>query len=87
MAYLSSRPLVVYDVTMTNKTQENAPFRLSKKAFDELVEALKVDIGEEAVNELGVDNIHHIGQHLLTLTAIQLCIRIKEKKREQLDSH
>jgi len=79
--------LLVYDVTMTNKAQVNTPFRLSKKAYDELVEILKVDIGEEALNELGVENTHHIGQHLLTLTAIQLGIRIKEKKQDQLDSH
>jgi len=67
---------------MTFNIEANPSFRLSEAAYNELVEVLKKEIGQEAIDRLGENNIHHIGHHLLTLTAIQLRIRIKEYKMD-----
>jgi len=69
-----------------NNVQANSSFKLSQRAYNELVEVLRVQIGQSAIDRLGEDNIHHIGHHLLTLTAIQLKIAIKKKKQAQMDS-
>ncbi|WP_299216985.1 hypothetical protein [uncultured Dokdonia sp.] len=66
-----------------NQTQCNPPFRLTQEAYDELVIILREEIGQDAIDNLGPDNIHHIGHHLLTLTATQLKIRIKEEKEKE----
>ena len=70
----------------SDNVQANPPFRLSQKAYNELVEVLRGQIGQSAIDRLGEDNIHHIGHHLLTLTAIQLKIAVKKKKQAELDS-
>ena len=70
-----------------NNHQLNPPFKLSSTAYQELVELLKTDIGDKALEKLTEDEIHHIGHHLLTLTATQLHISIREKKRSVLDSN
>jgi len=71
---------------INDKLQVNLPFKLSETAYNELVEVLQDEIGQEAINGLGEDNIHHIGHHLLTLIAIQLRIRVKEYKQGKMDS-
>lgn len=60
------------------------PLQLSEKALLELKIVLEEDIGKEALNELSEAEINHIGCLMLTLTATQLKIRIREKKREVL---
>jgi len=59
---------------INDKLQVNLPFKLSETAYNELVEVLQDEIGQEAINGLGEDNIHHIGHHLLTLIAIQVIL-------------
>lgn len=61
--------------------QPRPPITLSKKACLELKTILEKDIGHEALNKLSEAEINHIGCLMLTLTAIQLKIRIREKKR------
>ena len=58
------------------------PVQLSEKALSELKVVLEQDIGKEALNRLSEAEINHIGCLMLTLTAIQLKIRIREKKRQ-----
>lgn len=57
-------------------------FQLSKQALLELKIVLEKDIGKEALNKLSEAEINHIGYVFLSLTAIQLKIRVKEKKHE-----
>jgi len=71
---------------MTANIEANPPFKLSETAYKELVVILKDEIGQDAIDRLGEDNLHHIGHHLLTLTAIQLRIRIKEYKQDKMDN-
>jgi hypothetical protein len=60
------------------------PVQLSEKALSELRIVLEQDIGKEALNRLSEAEINHIGCLMLTLTAIQLKIRIREKKRQMI---
>jgi hypothetical protein len=60
------------------------PVQLSEKALSELKIVLEQDIGKEALNRLSEAEINHIGCLMLTLTAIQLKIRIREKKRQMI---
>ena len=71
---------------MTSNVEANPPFKLSETAYNELVGILKGEIGQDAIDKLGEDNVHHLGHHLLTLTAIQLRIRIKEYKQSKMDN-
>ncbi|WP_299216979.1 hypothetical protein [uncultured Dokdonia sp.] len=71
---------------MTSNVEANPPFKLSETAYNELIEVLRDEIGQDSIDRLGEDNIHHIGHHLLTLTAIQLRIRIKEYKQGNVDN-
>ena len=56
------------------------PIQLSEKAMTELKIVLEQDIGKEALEKLSEAEINHIGCFLLTLTATQLDIRIREYK-------
>jgi len=56
------------------------PVQLSEKALSELKIVLEQDIGKEALSRLSEAEINHIGYVFLSLTAIQLKIRIREKK-------
>lgn len=56
------------------------PVQLSEKALSELKTVLKDDIGKEALKKLSEAEINHIGCFLLTLTSIQLDIRVREYK-------
>ena len=56
------------------------PVQLSEKALSELKIVLEHDIGKEALSRLSEAEINHIGYVFLSLTAIQLKIRIREKK-------
>ncbi len=56
------------------------PIQLSENAFSELKSILMEVIGVDATNRLTKAEINHIGCYLLTLTATQLDIRIKEYK-------
>ncbi|WP_430411321.1 hypothetical protein [Kordia sp.] len=56
------------------------PIQLSEKALSELKIVLEQDIGKEALAKLSEAEINHIGCFLLTLTATQLDIRIREHK-------
>lgn len=58
------------------------PIQLSKKALSELKIVLEQDIGKKALEKLSDAEINHIGCMMLTLTSIQLKIRIREKKRQ-----
>lgn len=58
------------------------PIQLSEKALSELKIVLEQDIGKEALVKLSEAEINHIGCMMLTLTSIQLKIRIREKKRQ-----
>lgn len=56
------------------------PVQLSEKALSELKIVLEQDIGTEALNKLTEAEINHIGCLMLTLTSIQLKIKIREEK-------
>jgi len=56
------------------------PIQLSKKAISRLKIILMEDIGKGALNKLSEAEINHIGCFLLTLTSIQLDIRMRENK-------
>jgi len=58
------------------------PIQLSEKALSELKVVLEQDIGKEALTMLSEAEINHIGYVFLSLTAIQLKIRIREKKHQ-----
>lgn len=58
------------------------PVQLSEKALSELKVVLEQDIGKDALSRLSEAEINHIGCLMLTLTAIQLKIRIRERKRQ-----
>jgi hypothetical protein len=75
------------DMKHDDQTIEKKPLpktmKLSARATRELVEVLKQDIGEEVLSKLSDEEINHIGVLMLTLTSIQLKIRIREKKLEK----
>lgn len=56
------------------------PVQLSEKALSELKIVLEQDIGKEALEKLTKEEINHIGCYLLTLTATQLDIALREHK-------
>jgi hypothetical protein len=58
------------------------PLQLSKKALLELKVILEHDIGRDALDKLSGAEINHIGCLMLTLTSIQLKIRVRQKKRD-----
>lgn len=61
------------------------PLQLPENALSELKIILEQDIGKAALNKLTAAEINHIGCYLLTLTAIQLKIRLRAYK-QQVDS-
>ena len=54
------------------------PLQLSENALSQLKIILKRDIGTTALKQLSEAEINHIGCFLLTLTATQLSVRIRE---------
>jgi len=74
-----------YDITMNQLPRP--PVQLSEKAISELKVALEKEIGKDALNKLSEAEINHIGCLFLTLTALELKIAIREKKRgEKVDN-
>lgn len=63
-------------------TLPRPPLKLSKTALSELKTILEQDIGKDALHQLSEAQINHIGCFLLTLTAIQLDIRIREHQSD-----
>ena len=68
---------------LTGKAINSLPqtFQLSEKATRELRDVLRKDIGEESLNNLTPEEVNHIGVLMLTLTATQLKIRIREVRK------
>ena len=57
------------------------PIQITGKALTELKTILEKDIGKVALSKLSEAEINHIGYLMLRLTAIQLKIKIREKRR------
>ena len=58
--------------------------KLSPTAITDLKRILLVDIGEEALSQLSEEEVNRIGLFLLTLTDIQLNIRMREVKQKEI---
>ena len=57
------------------------PVQLSEKAISELKVILHKEMGKEAFEKLNEEEINHIGCVFLTLTALELKIAVREKRR------
>ena len=57
------------------------PVQLSEKAISELKVILHKEMGTEAFEKLSEEEINHIGCVFLTLTALELKIAVREKRR------